>query len=580
MILQALTRHYEDLLARGEIARPGWGLAKVSFALQLDGGGSLLALLPLQTEQRRGNKTVLGPRSMKVPMPVKRTVGIVPNFLCDNSGYLLGVDGKGKPKRALECFAAAKALHLELLDGLSSPGARAVSAFFHTWDPEKASGHPALQESWEELMAGANLVFWHGDEPVAEDPEIRAAWQSRYDRGGDGPSMRCLVTGELGPVELTHPAIKGVRGAQSSGAALVSFNAPAFCSYGREQNANAPVGAYGAFAYTTALNQLLADREHTRVIGDTTVTAWAEGGEPAYQDVGMAALYGESDAVTQADLTRILKAMAQGEMVQWEGATLSPDTHFYVLGLAPNAARLSVRFFYEDSFGAMLRHIGEHYRRLEIQRPAFDKLEALPLWRLLSETVNQNSRDKSPSPQMAGELVQAVLSGGRYPATLLNLTALRIRAEQEVTRGRAAILKAYYLRNPSPACPKEVLTVELNETSSYLPYVLGRLFSVLEGLQSAANPGINSTIKDKYFNSASATPATIFPLLLNLSEKHLRKLGAGQKVYYSKQMGELLERVTETYPARMTLPEQGAFQLGYYHQTQKRYTKKEGTEDV
>ena len=181
---------------------------------------------------------------------------------------------------------------------------------------------------------------------------------------------------------------------------------------------------------------------------------------------------------------------------------------------------------------------------------------------------------------MAGDLLRAILSGSRYPSTLLTLTALRIRAEREVTRGRAAILKAYYLRNQTPACPKEVLTVELNENSSYLPYVLGRLFSVLEGLQNAANPGINSTIKDKYFNSAAATPATIFPLLLNLSEKHLRKLGTAQKVYYSKQIGGLVKRIQETYPARMTLPEQGAFQLGYYHQTQKRYTKKEEIENV
>ena len=392
--------------------------------------------------------------------------------------------------------------------------------------------------------------------------------------------MCCLVTGETGPVELTHPFIKGVWGAQPSGAALVSFNAPAFCSYDREQNANAPVGAYAAFAYTTALNHLLADREYTQTVGDTTVVFWAEGGEPAYQEVGMAALYGDSDAITQQDLSRILRAVSAGESIQWQGAELDPQTRFYVLGLSPNEGRLSVRFFYQNSFGGMLRHIEEHYERLEIQRPAFDQTERLPLWKLLAETVNQKSREKTASPQMAGDLLRAILSGSRYPSTLLTLTALRIRAEREVTRGRAAILKAYYLRNQTPACPKEVLTVELNENSSYLPYVLGRLFSVLEGLQNAANPGINSTIKDKYFNSAAATPATIFPLLLNLSEKHLRKLGTAQKVYYSKQIGGLVKRIQETYPARMTLPEQGAFQLGYYHQTQKRYTKKEEIENV
>ena len=603
MILHALTRHYEDLLSLGRIPRPGWGTAKVSYALDLSLEGEILALLPLKTEQLRGKKAELLPRKMEVPMPVGRS-GTKPkaNFLCDHSGYFLGVDGKGNPKRAGECFAACKALHLELLEGLPSPAAQAITGFFRRWDPQTASQHPALAENWKDLMAGDNLVFWVEGQEALRDPEIRAAWQSYYNRGGDGPTMCCLVTGETGPVELTHPFIKGVWRAQPSGAALVSFNAPAFCSYDREQNANAPVGAYAAFAYTTALNHLLADREYTQTVGDTTVVFWAEGGEPAYQEVGMAALYGDSDAITQQDLSRILRAVSAGESIQWQGAELDPQTRFYVLGLSPNEGRLSVRFFYQNSFGGMLRHIEEHYERLEIQRPAFDQTERLPLWKLLAETVNQKSREKTASPlppcltpssqvnqksrektaspQMAGDLLRAILSGSRYPSTLLTLTALRIRAEREVTRGRAAILKAYYLRNQTPACPKEVLTVELNENSSYLPYVLGRLFSVLEGLQNAANPGINSTIKDKYFNSAAATPATIFPLLLNLSEKHLRKLGTAQKVYYSKQIGGLVKRIQETYPARMTLPEQGAFQLGYYHQTQKRYTKKEEIENV
>ena len=581
MILHALTRHYEDLLSLGRIPRPGWGTAKVSYALDLSLEGEILALLPLKTEQLRGKKAELLPRKMEVPMPVGRS-GTKPkaNFLCDHSGYFLGVDGKGNPKRAGECFAACKALHLELLEGLPSPAAQAITGFFRRWDPQTASQHPALAENWKDLMAGDNLVFWVEGQEALRDPEIRAAWQSYYNRGGDGPTMCCLVTGETGPVELTHPFIKGVWGAQPSGAALVSFNAPADRSYGREQNANAPVGAYAAFAYTTALNHLLADREYTQTVGDTTVVFWAEGGEPAYQEVGMAALYGDSDAITQQDLSRILRAVSAGESIQWQGAELDPQTRFYVLGLSPNEGRLSVRFFYQNSFGGMLRHIEEHYERLEIQRPAFDQTERLPLWKLLAETVNQKSREKPASPQMAGDLLRAILSGSRYPSTLLTLTALRIRAEREVTRGRAAILKAYYLRNQTPACPKEVLTVELNENSSYLPYVLGRLFSVLEGLQNAANPGINSTIKDKYFNSAAATPATIFPLLLNLSEKHLRKLGTAQKVYYSKQIGGLVKRIQETYPARMTLPEQGAFQLGYYHQTQKRYTKKEEIENV
>lgn len=578
MILQALTQHYEDLLQLGEISKPGWGTAKVSYGLELSDEGALLGLLPLKTEQQRGKKAVLAAQEMQVPMPVKRASGVSPNFLCDNSGYLLGVDNKGKPQRTADCFAACKKLHGEILSNAQSPAARAVIAFFEHWAPAAATANPILSNVWEELFKGANLLFWYKDAPVSSDPEVRALWQAHYDNQSDNPVIRCLVTGEKVPAEEIHPAIKGVKGAQMAGAALVSFNAPAFWSYGREYGANAPVGVYAAFAYTTALNHLINDRKHVQHIGDTTLVCWAQGGQSAYQDLGMAALFG--DSLTENDVQSALSKLACGEPVEWDETKLDPETHFFVLGLAPNAARLSVRFFWRDSFGALIRNVQAHYERLRIVRPSYEKSETLWLWNLLQETVNQKSHDKAPAPQLAGNVLQSILTNGLYPATLLNGITLRIRAEREISRGRAAILKAYYLRNENKKCPKEVLTVELNEQSSYLPYVLGRLFSVLEAVQHDANPGINATIKDKYFNSASSTPAVVFPLLINLAQKHLHKLKVDKQIYYNKQITELMEKITETYPDRLALPEQGAFQLGYYHQTQKRFMKKEEKENV
>ena len=181
---------------------------------------------------------------------------------------------------------------------------------------------------------------------------------------------------------------------------------------------------------------------------------------------------------------------------------------------------------------------------------------------------------------MAGGVLRSILMDEPYPATLLHGALLRIRAEREVSRGRAAIIKAYYLKRPHPDIPKEVLTVSLNPDSTDIPYTLGRLFSVLEAVQSSANPGINATIKDRYFNAASATPGHIFPILLNLSQKHLRKLETGRRVYFEKQITELAGVLPEAFPPRLNLPQQGAFQLGYYHQTQKRYEKKEETHNV
>ena len=585
MILQALTQYYEDLLRLGKINRPGWSKQKLNYSLLLSEEGQLLQLLHLQQEVQRGNKTVLGPQEMWVPSPVKRSSGIRPNFLCDTSSYLLGVDGKGKADRSIDCFAASKALHLHLLREVDSPIARAIVRFFEHWDPSQAASHPALQEDWEELLKGGNLTFSLDKLFAAQDPAIADAWTRHYeDSSDDAEPIRCLVTGQPGTLARLHPSIKGVAGAQSSGASLVSFNAPAFCSFEHEQGANAPVSDYAAFAYTTALNTLLADRNRVSRVGDTTILCWAAGGESAYQDCFLMSIF--NDSYTENDILNTLHHLSKGESIQWDDTRLSPDTRFYVLGLAPNAARLSVRFFWQNSFGALARNLERHYQRLEIIRPSFDKFPTLPIWRLVLETVRKappGGRAPEPHPRLAGDLLLAVLNDTLYPATLLNGVELRIRAERSVSRGQAAILKAYYtkyLEQFQPDSPmKEALTVQLNEQTNYLPYLLGRLFAVLEGLQQRANPGINTTIKDRYFNSASATPAIVFPQLINLAQKHLNKLDGGLAVYYDKQITELSSRITQTLPTRMSLAEQSAFQLGYYHETQRRYTAKNNKEE-
>ena len=579
MILQALTRHYEDLLSRGEIAAPGWAPAKISYALCLDADGRLTQIVPTMEEATKGNKTFLQPQRMTLPAPVKRASNIDSNFLWDNASYLLGVDQKGKPERSLACFRSAAELHRAILNGVDSPAARAILAFFDTWQPQRAAEHPALSGQMDETTAGVNLLFRVDGRYPQEDAAIREAWQRYQDNGEGGVKMQCLVTGREDVIAAVHPSVKGVKDAQSSGAALVSFNAPAFCSYGHEQNYNAPVGKHAAFAYTAALNHLLADRDTVQHVGDTTIVCWAEGAESIYQTFGVAALFGgEVPGLSDNDLRAALKRLAEG--MPCDDLGVDPDRPFYILGLAPNAARLSVRFFLRDSFGALMKNVNAHYERMEIVRPAYEKRYSLPLWALLRETVNLNSRDKAPSSAMAGATARAIFSGGRYPASLLEAVLLRIRAERDITWGKAAIIKAYYLRNPHEDCPKEVLTVSLNEASTNPAYTLGRLFSVYEAAQQAANPGVNATIKDKYFNAAAAMPASIFPVLNNLYQKHLRKLEPQQRVYYDKQVSLLKGILGENYPARMTLAQQGSFDLGYYHQTQRRYTKKEEENNV
>ena len=567
MILQALTRLFEDLARQGKIARPGWSPAKISYALCLDENGRLENVVPLLSEVLVGKKTQLRPTPMELPASVGRSSNPVSNFLWDNSKCILGFDGELKPKQ----FHACVELHHKLLDKVSTHTAKAILHFFDAWKPEEAENHPELSDYWEDLAKGANLTFRVNSIFAQDDPLIRDAW-NEHDGREEGETQQCLVTGKQEIPSSVHPFIKGVAGAQSSGAAIVSFNDNADCSYGKKQSLNAPVGKYAAFAYTAALNYLLADKPNVHRIGDTTIVCWAEGAEPQYSLFAGLSLFGDAlpEGLSDRDLHSALKNLAQG--LPSEELKLDPCRPFYILGLAPNAARLSVRFFCRNSFGTLMKNVNDHHQRMEI---VGNRYAIVPLWAMLRETVNLNTTDKSPSPVMAGATARAIFMGTAYPAALLEATMLRIRAEREITPGRAAILKAYYLKNPNALCPKEVLTVSLNENSTNIPYTLGRLFAVYEALQESANPGINATIKDRYFNSASATPATIFPILDNLCQKHLRKLDTGLRISYDRQIGKLKDVLGESYPVRLSLPEQGSFNLGYYHQKQFRYTKKE-----
>lgn len=575
MILQALTSLYEALAQKGEISKEGWSREKISFALGIDENGDLLRVTPLfDTVDGPKGKTREVPQKMTVPIKVGNTS---PKFLWGNSGFILGTANDKTPEAAKDCFKRNRDLHHEVLKGIEVPAAKAILSFFDRWEPEKTLENELVTSCAGELLGKANMVFRFNGKFIHEIPQLAAAWQAHY---GETAKERgqCLITGALDAIPNTHPLIKGVQGAQSSGAALVSFNASAFCSYNKEQNQNAPVGKYAAFAYTAALNHLLADRKNVHRIGDAAVVCWAENADKQYEEFAADLFFGDGDG-DQSDEQRLSALQASVELLAkglpCRELDLDPERKFYILGISPNAARLAVRFFYCDSFGNIVKNIKAHYDRLEIVRPSYDKYPMLPLWKLLSATVNPSAKDKTPNSAMAGAVARAVFSGGRYPASLLECTFLRIRAEREITRERAAIIKAYYLRNPNEKCPKEVLTVSLNKDSKNVSYTLGRLFSVYEEIQQAANPGINTTIKDKYFGSAATMPATVFPILSSLAQKHLRKLSDAQRIYLDKKVMTLKDILGEQYPAHMSLPEQGSFDLGYYHQTQDRYTKKE-----
>lgn len=607
MILQALVRCYEALAERGELEKPGWSPVKVSWGLELDADGQVKSLLPLGGMDSKSKQFS---RTMTLPNKLKSTSRASSNFLWDNSEYILGL---GKKENTTEKnFQACVWRHQEILKDVKHPFAQAIVKFFDGWKPENSFENPIIKTNIKELIKGGNIVFVmedsNGELQFAHDvPEIRRAWDETYISMGNEEVGRCLVTGEKTPIAILHPSISGVYGAKSFGALLVSFNMEASESYGKEQGRNAPVGKYAAFAYGAALNYMVGHADFHGRLGDTTLVYWAEDAEPAYGSAFMAmmGMGGEDkNEITQKELSSVLTALCDGRTVKWANVPLNPKNRFYILGLAPNASRLSVRFFLQNSFDEFAQYYQKHQEDLDIVRPAFDERETLSMWALLGETVvKKNNKPpksqrqlveeiketaiKKPNKppkfqrQLVEEMLNAILTGSPYPSTLFTQVEIRIRAEKEINRGKAAIIKAYLLRNvveqqkDQTHVYKEVLDVELNEQSTYLPYRLGRLFAVLEAVQQKANPNINTTIKDRYFNSACATPALVFPTLLRLAQSHLSKIGGGAEVYYDKMITELLGDVTQSYPPRLNLQDQGIFQIGYYHQKQKLFTKKE-----
>jgi len=596
MILQALAKHYQMMAEAGEAPRRGWCPVGVSFSLEIAADGALRRVYDLREEQRSGKKTAVRPRRMIVPDHPTRAGQKPPAyFLCDTSTYFLGLaedeedPAKAEKKRqdALQRFASAKELHERMLGDLDAPAAQAVVAFFRQWQPEQAKMHPVLAEFLPDMAAGGNVVFRFQGRFVQEDAAIAARWERTLTAQEDDAQGICLVTGKEGSIARLHPKIKGVPGAQVSGANLVSFNTESSNSYGHAQGANAPVSEDASFAYGMALNALLADSDHRQILGDTAVVYWAEQENEAVQDLTSILMggVGGKNIMTEASLQGLFQNLVKGRPIRFESAEIPYENPFYILGLSPNAARLSVRFFLRSSFGDFLQHVKVHRERAAITMPPRKPWTSPPLWAWLQATVSPNASNKSPLPILAGSTTVAILKDTLYPASLYAQVLLRIHAEVDATEAkpphykitgeRASIIKAYLIKNKK----RGELRMKLNEEITDPAYVLGRIFSLREGIQRAVNPNLNATIKDRYFDVASTTPARVFPILEHLTNHHLKKMaGENQrlKTYYEKQMTRLMGMLdaSKGIPKLLNAEEQGMFILGYYQQTQARYEKK------
>ncbi len=570
MILQALNRFYERCLSDKSEDVPEFGYApqKIGWVLHIGVHGGLIHepedIREVDDKGKKHHKVMLVPSIIQ-----KRAVNILPQFLWDNTGYVLGRDSKGKPRRAEQQFEAFRDLHHRLLAATEEPAALALLLFLDKWTPEKAETLPY----WDEL-AGENVVFRYSDGTYLHRiPSLRTAWSNYLESAGDGVERACLITGKRTPVLRLHPAIKGVRNAQGSGASIISFNVDAFYSYGKEQNFNAPVSPAAAFGYTTALNHLLQYGSQRKVtIGDTDVLFWADEPTP------LEAVIRESvDPMAQDDpeeeILLAMKALRHGGHPR----EFETDGRFYVLGLAGNSARIAIRFWQVDSIGAVADRIGAHFRDLDLEPPGPRDPVFPSAGQLLRETAVLG-KSENIAPTLSAAFIRSVLNGGAYPQGLLSAILRRIRSDGRISYLRAALIKAIVNRQARLTHKGKEVHVKLDQDSPDVPYRLGRLFAVLERIQQDANPAIKATIKDRYFGAASASPATVYGQLLRLSQHHIQK--ADKRPYHEKLIQDVVGGIN-SFPKQLSLEEQGRFALGYYHQRQWFYTKKEergGTE--
>lgn len=584
MILQALNSYYHRLAAESDSGMPPFGtsIEKVSFAVILDSAGSLKDIVELR--EKNGKK--LNPREMPVPAAVTRTSGVKANFLWDKAAYVFGADAAGSTEDNKLRLEAFQTLLQDVCEGIKDEGVNAVLIFLKNWNRESSESVLGHYHPWEDLC-NANFVFrLDGTSGYIHDREpVRNAWLKYAQLSNDAPLIQCMVNGEKDtPQARVHTPIKGVRGGQTSGGYIVSYNATAFVSYRQEK---AAVSEMSAFAYTTALNALLSSNSRQKiVIGDMTLVFWAEKHSPAEElfadlfepplEASDVSQKSHEDQQTAEKIRSLLQAVRDGRRVTDIMPDLDTSVRFYILGLSPNAARLSIRFWEMDSFGNLLKRIGRYFTQLSIVRQFDNEPEYPPLWRLLCQTAPLG-KNENISPVLAGGMARAMLTDSRYPQNLLPLVLQRIRSEHNVTYFRAALLKAFLIRNSSATKTKEVsMALDLDRTDS--PYLLGRLFSVLEKAQEEAIPGANTTMKDRYLSSASATPGLVFHMILKNSTNHIATLRknpekAGRAKYFEILIQEIVGKFND-FPSTLPAEDQGLFMIGYYHQRKNFFTKK------
>lgn len=577
MIIQSLVSLYDRLKKDDEVPPFGFSVENIGFAITIDKSGNLVGDPEDLRNQIKPNVYEYFPSTVPYSNKVNvRSSGAAntPNYMVDKADFIFGMSGNVSKEKHHQSF---KALIEEVSGDSKDEGIIAVRKFLENWNTDLA----VTLKHWKEISGthGKWIAFQLDGERgfVHERPEVKRLW-AEYVHREENPIGRNIIDGKDTPLQCQYSQFKF-----GSGASLVSFNESAYWSYGKKRGKNAPISVKGEFKSSSAMKYLLRNPKQRLKIGDATTIFWTENDSPVEEYFGM--ILNPKDNETNQELELFLNAARKGKRPAIPGYAYNGDVKFYILGLSLNKARLAVRFWYICTVDTLVQRIGAHFRNLEMER-AFESEPLNPGIRHLLKATARERDTKNISPILGGALMRAILEGTPYPLNLLNGVIRRIRAEQSkkdsrtgksiqnVNYFRAAIIKAVLTRNYKMEVPMSLDTENKDEA-----YLLGRLFAVLEKAQQGAIPGANATIKDRFYGSASATPASVFPRLLHLATHHYKKAKFGG--YYESIVAEIIDYIDSNgFPNHMNLRQQGMFSIGYYHQRNALWRKKEIEEEV
>ncbi|MBQ3735035.1 MAG: type I-C CRISPR-associated protein Cas8c/Csd1 [Bacteroidales bacterium] len=562
MILQALYEYYKRC---DNLPRKGMELKEIGFLIVIDKEGHFLKF-----EDRRIDKKQA--QQFLVKKHVGRTSALAANHLYDNSGYVLGYSEKGDARAQYQTFKDKVNAIFELHP--DNPDITAVHKFYQE---EQSAVFELMQKDslWPEILKNLNKKFSTFSFLIEGDTEIVAAKKELLDlleNDVNDCDQICLVSGERGhSVETTTATM--IPGSQAT-AKLVSFQLNSgYDSYGKEKGGNAPISEEAEFAYTTALNYMLrSDSRNKFLIGNRTFLFWAskdnEAGNQAEESIF--SMFGNNEQ--EDDPNRNIEQVRKTFNSIYSGSLRTNlDDKFYILGLAPNSARIAVTYWSELPLKEFASLILRHFEDMDIVDTRKEKKPYMGLRSILA-AVTLGGKSSDATPNLPEAVVKSIFQGISYPYTLFAGCIRRIRAEQSLNITRAAIIKAYLNRKTNDNQKKIGKMLDIQNTNQ--GYLCGRLFAVLDKIQDEANH--QHSIRERYMNSASATPAAVFATILNLSYHHSEKLTEGRKVWFEKIKQEIVDKISsDGFPAHLDLQDQGRFFVGYYQQTQWFYTKKE-----